>query len=78
VLSGIIAFAQRTSTYVIAEGIETEAMLAGIEDAGMSMRPGETAVQGAQGYLFARPQEHIEPLESNIIDLQQRRVEPRR
>jgi diguanylate cyclase (GGDEF)-like protein len=74
VLAAIIAFAQRTNTYVIAEGIETEAMLAGIKDAGRPVRSDQTAVQAAQGYLFARPQEHIEPLASNIIDLRKRRA----
>ncbi len=46
VLASITTFARQTGAYVIAEGIETDAMLEMVHDA-----------QGVQGYLLGRPGE---------------------
>jgi EAL domain-containing protein (putative c-di-GMP-specific phosphodiesterase class I) len=59
VLSGILAFARRAGTFVIAEGIETRAMLDMVEQAGLPSASGEGGVHGAQGYLFGRPSQSI-------------------
>jgi len=59
VLSGIIAFARHARTFVIAEGIETRAMLDIIREAGMPDPATQGGVQGVQGYLFGRPSEVI-------------------
>jgi diguanylate cyclase (GGDEF)-like protein len=61
VLSGIIAFARRTGTFVIAEGIETRAMLDIVHSASLPDPDADTGIQGVQGYLFGRPAEVIEP-----------------
>lgn len=62
VLSGIIAFARRTRTFVIAEGIETQEMLDVTFRAGLPDPESEGGVQGAQGYLLGRPNEMIAPV----------------
>ncbi len=58
ILAGIVAIAQETGTYVIAEGIEDQAMLDLVRAAGgvSSTQPG---IQGVQGYLLGRPSEVI-------------------
>lgn len=56
VLLAVISYANESGAYVIAEGIETEAMLQHVR--APSHRPGSrlrTGVQGAQGYLLGRP-----------------------
>jgi EAL domain-containing protein (putative c-di-GMP-specific phosphodiesterase class I) len=54
VLAGIIAIAQETNSYVIAEGIENVEMLDLVQRAGKSQSRGK-GIQGVQGYLFGRP-----------------------
>jgi diguanylate cyclase (GGDEF)-like protein len=53
VLAAILAYARETSSYVIAEGIETEAMLELVR--ATSVSPKAAQVRGAQGYLLGRP-----------------------
>jgi diguanylate cyclase (GGDEF)-like protein len=56
VLLAVISFAAELGAYVIAEGIETEAMLKHIRDPARSSKsPQRTGVQGAQGFLLGRP-----------------------
>jgi EAL domain-containing protein (putative c-di-GMP-specific phosphodiesterase class I) len=55
VLAAIIAFAREAGVFVIAEGIETEAMLAFVRQAGSVEVPMHGGIQGAQGYLLGRP-----------------------
>ena len=77
VLSGIIAFARRTGTFVIAEGIETQAMLDIVQVAGLPDTSADTGIQGVQGYLFGRPADVIAPLpveDETIISFDQRAV----
>jgi diguanylate cyclase (GGDEF)-like protein len=57
VLSGIVAFARRTHTFVIAEGIETQEMLDVVWRAGLPDATTEGGIQGAQGYLLGKPSE---------------------
>jgi len=59
VLAGIIAIARETDTYVIAEGIEDNAMLALARRVGVPDGVAPTGVQGVQGYLLGRPSESI-------------------
>jgi EAL domain-containing protein (putative c-di-GMP-specific phosphodiesterase class I) len=54
VLAGIIAIAQQTEAYVIAEGLEDEAMFSLVTSIGTAPSPA-FGVHGAQGYLFGRP-----------------------
>jgi diguanylate cyclase (GGDEF)-like protein len=56
VLLAVLSFAAETGSYVIAEGIETEAMLEHVSHPGRR-RPKHrgNGVQGAQGYLLGRP-----------------------
>jgi diguanylate cyclase (GGDEF)-like protein len=61
VLSGIIAFARRAHTSVIAEGIETEAMLDIVHRASLPDPSADNGILGVQGYFFGRPGEAIEP-----------------
>jgi len=63
VLSGIIAFARHARTFVIAEGIETQAMLSIVHLAGLPDPEVDGGVQGVQGYLFGRPSLGIPGLE---------------
>jgi diguanylate cyclase (GGDEF)-like protein len=56
ILHAVIAFANEVGAFVIAEGIETEAMLEHVR--APQKRPGldrRTGVHGAQGYLLGRP-----------------------
>jgi EAL domain-containing protein (putative c-di-GMP-specific phosphodiesterase class I) len=53
VLAAILAYARETSSYVIAEGIETEPMLELVRETAVS--PKAAQVRGAQGYLLGRP-----------------------
>jgi diguanylate cyclase (GGDEF)-like protein len=56
VLLAVIAYANEAGAYVIAEGIETDAMLQHIRAPSSHPRSrGRTGVQGAQGYLLGRP-----------------------
>ena len=59
VLSGIVAFARHAGTFVIAEGIETQAMLDIIYEMGVPDPATSGGVQGVQGYLFGRPNMEI-------------------
>jgi diguanylate cyclase (GGDEF)-like protein len=57
ILHAVISFADEVGAFVIAEGIETEAMLEHVR--APDKRPGlerRTGVHGAQGYLLGRPQ----------------------
>jgi len=53
VLATILAFAREAGTFVIAEGIETEAMLDFVDRAGRE--PAGRTVRAVQGYLLGRP-----------------------
>lgn len=53
VLAAILAFAREAGTFVIAEGIETEAMLDFVDQAGRE--PMGRTVRAVQGYLLGRP-----------------------
>jgi EAL domain-containing protein (putative c-di-GMP-specific phosphodiesterase class I) len=59
VLAGIIAIARETGTYVIAEGIEDQAMLDLVRRVGGRAGSVQDGVQGVQGYLLGRPSEAI-------------------
>jgi diguanylate cyclase (GGDEF)-like protein len=61
VLSGIVAFARRAHTFVIAEGIETLAMLDEIQ------QTSEGGVHAVQGFLFGRPSEAIVQAAPGIV-----------
>lgn len=60
VFVAIIAFASQTDTFVIAEGIEDENMLAFIRSPDLNNTGRQSGAQGAQGYLLGRPSEDIE------------------
>jgi len=53
VLAAVVAFARACGSFVIAEGIETEAMLSLVCDPGLVDHAAR--VQGGQGYLLGRP-----------------------
>jgi diguanylate cyclase (GGDEF)-like protein len=75
VLTGIVAFARKANTFVIAEGIETPAMLEMID---RIMRPsdaGERAIQGAQGYLLGKPRPAALPPDKPRVQGQTQRTE---
>ncbi|HYM58112.1 MAG TPA: EAL domain-containing protein [Solirubrobacteraceae bacterium] len=55
VLLGIMAFAREIDAFVIAEGIETEAMLELARDPEPARPAAARGAQGAQGYLLGRP-----------------------
>ncbi len=55
VLLGIMAFARELDAFVIAEGIETEAMLELARDPEPARKLVSLGAQGAQGYLLGRP-----------------------
>jgi EAL domain-containing protein (putative c-di-GMP-specific phosphodiesterase class I) len=65
VLSGILAFARRARTFVIAEGIETQAMLDGI------LQASKGEVQAVQGFLFGRPSETVAAAAPGIFALEE-------
>jgi diguanylate cyclase (GGDEF)-like protein len=64
VLAGIIAIARETNAYVIAEGIETTALLDLVRQFGEQGSAAGRGVQGVQGYLLGRPDVRlpIEPM----------------
>ena len=55
VLVAIMAFARESGSFVIAEGIETEAMLELARDPNPNGESRALGAQGAQGYLLGRP-----------------------
>jgi PAS domain-containing protein len=55
VMLGIMAFARESGSFVIAEGIETEAMLELARDPNPAGEARPIGAQGAQGYLLGRP-----------------------
>jgi diguanylate cyclase (GGDEF)-like protein len=55
VMLAIMAFARESGSFVIAEGIETEAMLELARDPNPSGEARTIGAQGAQGYLLGRP-----------------------
>ncbi|HKD74260.1 MAG TPA: GGDEF domain-containing phosphodiesterase, partial [Ktedonobacterales bacterium] len=55
VLAGIIAIAQETNSYVIAEGIENVEMFEMTLHIGEMPKQHRMGVRGVQGYLFGRP-----------------------
>lgn len=59
VLAGIIAIARAVGAYVIAEGIETEEMLALVCSNGLGRAARGGAVNGVQGYFLQRPSESV-------------------
>jgi len=60
VLAGIVAIARETGSYVIAEGIEDQAML-DLVRAPWGLPEVGRGIQGVQGYLVGRPSETIPP-----------------
>lgn len=62
VLAALIAFARQSGTFVIAEGIETEEMLAFVRRMGTVTSHGGEGVHGVQGYLLGRPSESMPAL----------------
>jgi diguanylate cyclase (GGDEF)-like protein len=60
VFLAIIAFASQTDTFVIAEGIETEQMLAFVRHPNLHELGHQIGAQGAQGYLLGRPNRTVE------------------
>src|SRR5665213_36850 len=59
VVAAIVAFAQITGAYVIAEGIEDTATLSFVEEAGRGRAAGRRGISGAQGYLLRHPSEAL-------------------
>lgn len=55
VVSGIIAIARETGSYLIAEGIETPELLDFVDRAHVPSNDGFTGIRGVQGYLLGRP-----------------------
>jgi PAS domain-containing protein len=55
VMLGIMAFARESGAFVIAEGIETEAMLELARDPDPEREAGPVGAHGAQGFLLGRP-----------------------
>ena len=55
VMLGIMAFARESGSFVIAEGIETEAMLELARDPNPAGEVRAIGAQGAQGFLLGRP-----------------------
>jgi PAS domain-containing protein len=55
VMLGILAFARESGSFVIAEGIETEAMLELARDPDPDGEARPVGAQGAQGFLLGRP-----------------------
>ena len=55
VMLAIMAFARESGSFVIAEGIETEAMLELARDPDPNGETRSAGAQGAQGYLLGRP-----------------------
>jgi diguanylate cyclase (GGDEF)-like protein len=55
VLAAIVAFAATTGAFVVAEGIEDQAMLEMISRFGGTGDPSGPAIRGAQGYYLGRP-----------------------
>jgi diguanylate cyclase (GGDEF)-like protein/PAS domain S-box-containing protein len=55
VMLGIMAFARESGSFVIAEGIESEAMLELARDPNPAGEARPIGAQGAQGYLLGRP-----------------------
>jgi diguanylate cyclase (GGDEF)-like protein len=68
VVAAIVAFAQVTGAYVIAEGIEDIAMLDFIDGAGCARASVGRGIRGAQGYLLRRPSETL-PSARDILDV---------
>jgi diguanylate cyclase (GGDEF)-like protein len=56
ILHAVISFANEVGAFVIAEGIETEAMLEHVRSPERSADPERIGVHGAQGYLLGRPE----------------------
>ncbi|HZU12748.1 MAG TPA: EAL domain-containing protein [Chloroflexota bacterium] len=80
VLSGIVAFARHARTYVIAEGIETPAMLEMIRSVSVADPALPLGVQAVQGYLLGRPSPEIAPPPAPDIGslLDERMIDERR
>jgi len=55
VVAAIVAFAATTGAYVIAEGIEDQAMLDMVCRFGRAGEPGTLEIRGGQGYFLGRP-----------------------
>jgi len=60
VFVAVIAFASQTGTFVIAEGIENERMLAFVRHPDPRGLEHQIGAQGAQGYLLGRPNRTVE------------------
>ena len=60
VLLAIVTFAREVGAYVIAEGIETQDLLAFVASEARLHEDAEARVRGAQGYLLGRPEAAID------------------
>ena len=56
VLVAIVAYARRTGAFVIAEGIESDELLAFVRHAHEIVDMQDLSIEGGQGYLLGRPQ----------------------
>jgi diguanylate cyclase (GGDEF)-like protein len=59
VLLAIVAYARTAGSYVIAEGIESEQILAFVHSAEVTAKSHEPPIKGGQGFLLGRPSSDI-------------------
>jgi diguanylate cyclase (GGDEF)-like protein len=74
VLIAIIAYARRAGAFVIAEGIESDAILHFVRNAAELHVMSEPPIRGGQGYLLGRPSRDLSDLEQ----LGRQRLQPER
>ena len=55
-LVAIVAYARRTDAFVIAEGIESDELLAFVRHAHEIDEMQDLSIEGGQGYLLGRPE----------------------
>ncbi len=65
VLAGIVAIAQATGAYVIAEGVETSEMLDFVCRVGLQKDISQHSIQGVQGFLLTGPSENFVGMRAN-------------
>jgi diguanylate cyclase (GGDEF)-like protein len=67
VLLAIIAYARRAGAYVIAEGIESEHILAFVRNADELHHAGDPPIKGGQGFLLGRPSAAVTHLTAPML-----------
>jgi EAL domain-containing protein (putative c-di-GMP-specific phosphodiesterase class I) len=72
VFMAIVAFAKQTQAFVIAEGIETEAILDFVRQPTVDEASTFNGVQGAQGYLLGMPAKGTPPPTEDLVRPSQR------